>query len=83
MIEEGLRRSTSTTNPSIKYIDAIISSWYKKGYQTVQDILDSEAEPKIEVKTVETKKVVIDKKKSYQNYVTREYDSDEDFYDEV
>lgn len=83
VIEEGLKRSTSTTNPSIKYIDAIISSWYKKGYQNVHDILDAEVEPKIEVKPVEAKKVVIDKKKSYQNYVTREYDSDEDFYDEV
>ena len=43
IIEEGLKRSTSTTNPTIKYVDAIITSWYKKGFTTVDQILESEA----------------------------------------
>lgn len=84
IIDEGLSRSTATSNPSIKYIDAIISNWYKKGYKTVQEVLDSEAEPKVEVKETPVKKVVVEKKKSYQNYSTsREYNSEDDFYDEV
>lgn len=83
IIEEGLKRSTATANPSMKYIDAIISSWHKKGYTSVEDILQEEnAEKTIEqAKTV--KKVSTSKKKSFQNYVQREYDGTDDFYDEI
>ncbi len=83
IIEEGLKRSTSTTNPSIKYIDAIISSWHKKGYTTVEEILEAEGQPKVVESTPEVKKPVIEKKKSYQSYSQREYDSNDDFYDEI
>lgn len=84
VIEEGLKRSTSTTNPSIKYIDAIITSWYKKGFQNVEDILEGEA-PKNETdKKPEIKRISSDtKKKSYQSYSQREYDSSDDFYDDI
>ena len=82
IIEEGLKRSTSTTNPTIKYVDAIITRWYKKGFTTVEQIIEAEA-PKTEEKK-ETRKIpsAIAKKKSYQNYAQREYDDYNEFYDE-
>ena len=84
IIEEGLKRSTSTTNPSIKYIDAIITSWYKKGFNTVDEILESEKPKSTVEKKPETRKTVPDsKKKSFQSYSQREYDSSDDFYDDI
>ncbi len=83
IIEEAMRRSTSTYNPSIKYIDAIISSWYKKGYTELKEILEEENAK--EESATQVKKVAVEpKKKSFQNYSTkREYDSSEDFYDDL
>lgn len=83
IIEEGLKRSTSTTNPSIKYIDAIISSWYKKGLKTVDEILESENPKPVENNKREVKRITVEKKKSYQSYSQREYDSSDDFYDDI
>ncbi len=84
IIEEGLKRTTSTTNPTIKYIDAIISSWYKKGFKTVDEILESENPKKDdEDKKPAVKRITVEKKKSYQNYAQRDYDGQEDFYDEL
>lgn len=84
IIEEGLKRTTSTTNPTIKYIDAIISSWYKKGFKTVDEILESENPKKDdEDKKPTVKRITVEKKKSYQNYAQRDYDGQEDFYDEL
>lgn len=84
IIEEGLKRSTSTSNPSLKYIDAIISSWYNKGFTTVEEIVNDEIQPKVVEKPKEERKVVTEvKKKSYQSYSQREYDSTDDFYDEI
>ncbi len=84
IIEEGLKRSTSTTNPSIKYIDAIITSWYKKGFRTVDEILESENPKESLEKKPEVKRISNDtRKKSYQSYSQREYDSSDDFYDDI
>ena len=83
IIEEGLKRSTSTTNPSIKYIDAIITSWHDKGFTSVQEIEHDEMQPKTTSKTLESKKTSEPKKKSYQSYSQREYDSTDDFYDNL
>lgn len=84
IIEEGLKRSTSTSNPSLKYIDAIITSWHSKGFTTVEEINDAEVQPKAVEKPKEEKRIVSDtKKKSYQSYSQREYDSTDDFYDEI
>ena len=84
IIEEGLKRSTSTTNPSIKYIDAIISSWYKKGFKTVEEIEENESPKLMPDKKIEAKRTISDnKKKSYQSYSQREYDSTDDFYDDI
>lgn len=83
IIEEGLKRSTATSNPSIKYIDAIISSWHSKGYKSVEDINGAD-KPQDSVEKISTKRVIADtKKKSFQNYSQREYDSTEDFYDDI
>lgn len=85
IIEEGLKKSANTANPTIKYIDAIITSWYKKGFTTLEEIMAEEA-PK-ETKTATVKKATVSdepKKKAYQSYSTkREYDSSEDFYDDI
>ena len=84
IIEEGLKRSTSTTNPSIKYIDAIITSWYKKGFKTVQEIEENESSKSLPEKKSEIKRTVSDsRKKSYQSYSQREYDNTDDFYDDI
>lgn len=84
IIEEGLKRSTSTTNPSIKYIDAIITSWYKKGLTSVEEIIESENPRPMVEKKAEVKRISSEpKKKSYQSYSQREYDSSDDFYDDI
>lgn len=84
IIEEGLKRSTATTNPSIKYIDAIISSWYKKGLKTVDEINESENPKETVEKKTTVKRISSEpRKKSYQSYSQREYDSSDDFYDEI
>ena len=82
IIEEGLKRSTSTTNPTIKDIDAIITSWYKKGYKTVDEIIEAESPKTVEDKPVRKIPSAIAKKKSYQNYTQRDYDDYNEFYDE-
>ena len=83
IIEEGLKRSTSTTNPSIKYVDAIITSWHNKGYTKVEEIQNEENIQKVNDEKKEVKKVSESKKKSYQSYSQREYDASDDFYDEI
>lgn len=79
MIEEALKRTVSKPNPSLKYVDGILSSWHKKGYKKKEDI---EAENKNDGESkvsAPTKKV----KTKYQNYEQREYDDLESFYDNV
>ena len=84
IIEEGMKRSTATTNPSIKYIDAIISRWHDNGVKTVDDIAKYENQPKVEKATKsESKKTTTTSKKSFQKYSQREYDNIDDFYDEI
>lgn len=38
LILKGCERSSNTSNVTVKYIDGVISSWYKKGIKTVDDI---------------------------------------------
>ena len=79
IIEEGLKRSTSTSNPSLKYVDAIITSWYNKGFKTVKEIEDSESKGNTSAKPRST----TNNKKDFQKYVQREYENMDDFYDQV
>ena len=79
IIEEALKRTVSKPNPSLKYVDGILSNWHKKGYQKKEDI---EAENKNDSENkvnTSTKKL----KTKYQNYEQREYDDLESFYDNV
>ena len=71
IIEEGLKRSTSTTNPSIKYVDAIITSWYNKGFTTIEEIQNEEKNQNELEQKKEVKKLGDSKKKSYQSYSQR------------
>ncbi len=77
IIEEALKRTVAKPNPSLKYVDAILSNWYKKGIKTLDDINN---EDKVNVEEKEdTKKP----KPKYQNYEQREYEDIESFYDNV
>ena len=38
LILKGCERSSNTSNVTVKYIDGVISSWYKKGIKTPEDI---------------------------------------------
>ena len=76
MIEEALKRTVSKSNPTINYVNGILSNWYKKGYKKKEDI--------VEEKTFENKTVKKEESKTkYQNYTQRVYDDLESFYDNV
>lgn len=79
IIEEALKRTVSKANPSLKYVDAILTSWHKKGYKTLEEIKSEEQiVPETKKETSTTKS-----KLKYQNYEQREYDDIESFYDNV
>lgn len=39
LVLKACEKSSSTTNPSINYIDGVLSSWHKKGIRTVEDAI--------------------------------------------
>lgn len=45
LVLKACENSKKTSNPSINYIDGILSSWYEKGIQTVEDIEIKDAPP--------------------------------------
>lgn len=76
MIEEALKRTVSKANPTINYVNGILSNWHKKGYKKKEDI--------VEEKTFENKAIKKEESKTkYQNYTQRVYDDLESFYDNV
>ncbi len=77
IIEEALKRTVNICNPTISYINGIISNWHKKGVKTVEDVEQKETK-----KTVTTTKKTVPKTK-YQSYEQRTYDDLESFYDNV
>ncbi len=77
IIEEALKRTVAKSNPSLKYVDAILTSWHKKGYKTLEDIKNGE-ENVVQAKEVSTKS-----KPKYKNYEQREYEDIETFYDNI
>ncbi|MDO4282116.1 MAG: DnaD domain protein [Clostridia bacterium] len=79
IIEEALKRTVAKSNPSLKYVDAILSSWHKKGYKTLEDI-KKEGQG---IGTESSKESSSKAKPKYQNYEQREYDDIESFYDNV
>lgn len=76
MIEEALKRTVSKSNPTINYVNGILSNWHKKGYKKKEDIKE---EKNFENKV--TKKE--ENKTKYQSYTQREYDNLDAFYDNV
>ena len=77
VIEEALKRTVAKSNPSLKYVDAILTSWHKKGYKSLEDIKDGEQN------VVEVKENTVKSKPKYKNYEQREYDDIESFYDNM
>lgn len=81
IIEEALKRTVSKANPTLNYVNGILSNWYKKGFKTVKDI--EEDSNKTESVKKEYKKTETTKKTKYQNYEQREYQDLESFYDNI
>lgn len=77
IIEEALKRTVAKSNPSLKYVDAILTSWHKKGYKSLEDIKNEEQN------VVEVKESTIKSKPKYKNYEQRSYDDIESFYDNM
>lgn len=74
MIEEALKRTVSKSNPSINYVNGILSNWYKKEYRKVADIQN-------EVRAVVTTSKETNTKVKYKDYEQRKYDNLETYYD--
>lgn len=77
IIEEALKRTVAKSNPSLKYVDAILTSWHKKGYKTLEDIKNGEEN------IVQAKEISLKSKPKYKNYEQREYEDIETFYDNI
>lgn len=45
MVLKGCENSKKTANPSISYIDGILSSWHQKGIKTLEDIEERDKPP--------------------------------------
>ncbi|MDF2865922.1 MAG: replication protein DnaD [Clostridia bacterium] len=77
MIEEALKRTVSKSNPSINYVNGILSNWYKKGYVKVSDI-QNETRVSTTIKNAN-----VNNKVKYKDYGQREYDNLETYYDNM
>ena len=75
MIEEALKRTVSKSNPSINYINGILSNWFKKEYKKVEDI-QNEVRQTITIKDNNSKV-------KYKDYEQRNYDNLETYYDNL
>lgn len=77
IIEEALKKTVNSYNPTINYVNGILTNWHKKGYKTVEDVQNEQKR----VANVSKDKQV--PKTKYQNYGQRTYDDLESFYDNV
>jgi DnaD/phage-associated family protein len=75
IIEEALKRTVSKSNPSINYVNGILTNWYKKEYVKLSDIQN-------EVRPVAVSKANSSKVK-YKDYDQRNYDNLESYYDNL
>ncbi|MEG0873263.1 MAG: DnaD domain protein [Clostridia bacterium] len=82
MIEEALKRTVSKTNPTISYVNGILSNWNKKGFKNVKDLEEEKAQSLDKTKAKPYAKTTKPKTK-YQNYEQRDYEDLESFYDNV
>lgn len=81
MIEEALKRTVCKANPTLNYVNGILSNWHKKGYKTVKDI-ELENNKRSEEANAYTKKEPT-KKMKFQNYEQRNYEDLDSFYDNI
>lgn len=81
MIEEALKRTVTIANPTISYINGILSNWHKKGFKTVKD-LDNDNKT-TEEKSKQYNKNTLKEKSKYQSYEQRSYTDLESFYDNM
>lgn len=86
MIEEALKRTVSISNPTISYINGILSNWHKKGFKNIEDLKNAEKE--FELKKSEKSSTGYNKNKTketnntkFKNYEQRTYNDLESFYD--
>lgn len=82
VIEEALKRTVTKPNPTLNYVNGILSNWHKKGFKTVKDIEEGEVQ-KATSKTKTYSKADKEVKTKYQNYEQREYIDLESFYDNM
>lgn len=73
IIELALRRTTGKTNPSFRYIDAIITEWYNNGLRIKEDIMIYEGKKK---KERAYNKETQGKKAQDNNFEQRKHDDD-------
>ena len=82
VIEEALKLTVSKPNPTLNYVNGILSNWHKKGFKTVKDIEEGEKNQSNTRKNQYISKVQANKSK-YQNYEQRNYEDLESFYDNM
>lgn len=80
IIEEALKRTVCKSNPSLSYVNGILTNWHKKGYNTIKDIENDSINDK---ENKRYSKPVIESKSKYQNYEQRKYEDLESFYDNM
>lgn len=78
MIEEALKRTVSKSNPSINYVNGILSNWHKKDYRKVEDI-QNEAKTTTNITNSSSKTTNV----KYKDYEQRSYDNLETYYDNM
>ena len=73
LVLKACENSKKTSNPSINYIDGILSSWYEKGIQTVEDIEIKDAPPeRIEYRKGSKERAVVKPKQTrFHNFEQR------------
>ena len=84
VIEIALKKTVQkTTNPTINYANAIITSWHEKGLKTVTDVLEenNKVTKQMVSKTAVQSKKVTNANLKHKNYEQRKYDDLESFYD--
>lgn len=85
VIEIALKKTVQkTTNPTINYANAIITSWHEKGFKTATEVIEenSKVTKQMVSKTaVQAKKIANNTNLKHKNYEQRKYDDLESFYD--
>lgn len=83
MIEEALKRTVNKSNPSLNYVNGILSNWHKKGFKTPSDIQnESNTTGEDKIRNYSTSGAQKNKTK-YQDYEQRSYENLESFYDNM